>query len=185
MLDTLLKHTAGILLSSSSLDRPVEASRFDSSTWNYCNLTSVVCDKPCRSTATPSRYRRQPSSVRTGNPCEVTGTRWCRCCFDKRYSNFVIEDEGGILLVCTDNLCAIIEPKSSCSTTPKAARCRFPPMLSIFHRLHGYLPNDRISWRRSGNILCEGFLVEEDGVFAIACDEGMCDAIRRPGRFDE
>jgi hypothetical protein len=30
-----------------------------------------------------------------------------------------------------------------------------------------------------------GFVIREDGVVAFACDEGICDVIRRPERFDE
>lgn len=42
---------------------------------------------------------------------EEVRTKWGHCMLDKKYGGYVIEDEGAIVLVCTDDLCTILEEK--------------------------------------------------------------------------
>jgi hypothetical protein len=116
--------------------------------------------------------------------CEETHSNYGRCTLDKKYGGYVIEDQGVIRLVCTDDLCAIVEekdreaatiifhhPTSGVSignytvTLPETARvCSKWPSLraAALQRPHAPIV------KKYG-----GFVIEEDGVIVIACDEEM------------
>jgi hypothetical protein len=42
---------------------------------------------------------------------EEVHTKWSHSMLDKKYGGYVIEDKGAIVLVCTDELCTILEEK--------------------------------------------------------------------------
>jgi hypothetical protein len=105
-------------------------------------------------------------------------------CSKKKYGGYVIEDKGVICLVCTDELCAIVEEKDREAATitfhhpasgvktgnytvtlPETARvCSTWPSLSAaaLQRPHATIV------KKYG-----GFVIEEEGAIVIACDEKL------------
>lgn len=116
--------------------------------------------------------------------CEETRLNYGHCTLDKKYGGYVIEDKGTICLVCTDNLCAIIEEKDREAATitfhqpgsgvsignytvtlPETASvCSTWPSLraAALQRPHAAIV------RKYG-----GFVIEENGIIVVACDEAM------------
>jgi hypothetical protein len=45
--------------------------------------------------------------------CEETASKWGHCMVDEKYGGYVIEDKGTIVLVCTDELCAVLDEKGA------------------------------------------------------------------------
>ena len=123
---------------------------------------------------------------------EEVYTKWGHCTLDKKYGGYVIEDEGTIVLVCTDDLCAILEEKDREAQTitfhdrassavslanytvdipPTARICSDWPSLKA---AIVELPGSRVV-RKYG-----GFVIEEDGVVVFACDEEISEEAGRP-----
>jgi hypothetical protein len=128
--------------------------------------------------------------------CEETRLKYGHCTLDKKYGGCVIEDKGVICLVCTDNLCAMIEEKDKQAATitfhhpasgvpvgnytvtlPETARvCSDWPSLNAaaLQRPHAAIVKKYGGW-----------VIEEGGAIVIACDEGMsvrCD--ERPEQLE-
>jgi hypothetical protein len=110
---------------------------------------------------------------------------------DKKHGGYVVEDSGDIVLVCGDNLCAVLEEEdrqaqtamfydhtsSAVSLTnytvdipPSAKICSERPSLeaAIIQR-----PSSRVVEKYGG------FVVEEDGVIVFACDENISEEAGR------
>ena len=115
--------------------------------------------------------------------CEETRTKWGHCTLDKKYGGYVIEDKNTIVLVCTDDLCAVLEEKDA-----EALKITFyhPTDSSVS------LANYAVPIPESAQIVCDcpsltaaalqrphaavvkkygGVVIEEDGVVVVACDE--------------
>lgn len=103
----------------------------------------------------------------------------------------MIEDEGAIVLVCTDNLCAVLEEKDR-----QAQAIAFHDPASSNVSLANYTinmpPSAKIcsDWpslkaavmQRPGSKVVEkygGYVIEEDGVIVFACDEKMSEELGR------
>lgn len=116
--------------------------------------------------------------------CEETRSHYGHCTLDKKYGGYVIEDKGVIRLVCTEELCAIIEEKDKEAATitfhhpasgvpignytitlPGTARvCSTWPSLRAAALQR---PHDEIVKKHGG------FVIEEEGAIVIALDENM------------
>jgi len=110
---------------------------------------------------------------------------------DKKYGGYVIEDEGAIVLVCTDDLCAVLEEKDREAHTvtfhdPATSE------ISLVNYTVDIPPSAKIcsDWpslkaavmQRPGFKVVEkygGYVVEEDGVIVFACDEKMSEEVGR------
>jgi hypothetical protein len=128
--------------------------------------------------------------------CEETRSKYGQCTLDKKYGGYIIEDKGVICLVCTDNLCTIIEEKDREAATitfhhpasgvpignytvtlPETARvCSDWPSLNAaaLQQPHAAIVKKHGGW-----------VIEEEGAIVIACDEGMsvrCD--ERPEQLE-
>jgi len=102
----------------------------------------------------------------------------------QKYGGYVIEDKGAIVLVCTDSLCAMIKEKDQQAQS------------ITFHGPVGGVSvvNYTIAIPQSAKIVSDwpslraaaiqrphtsivklygGFVIEEDGIIAIACDEKL------------
>jgi hypothetical protein len=124
---------------------------------------------------------------------EEVRIKWGHCTLDKKYGGYVIEDEGSIVLLCTEDLCAVLEEKdrqaqivtfhdpasSEVSLTnytvdlPASAKiCSDWPSLeaAILQR-----PGSRVV-RKYG-----GYVIEEDDVVVFACDEKISEEADHPG----
>lgn len=110
---------------------------------------------------------------------------------DRKHGGYVIEDEGVIVLVCTDDLCAVLEEKDR-----QAQTVTFHDPATSEIRLASYTidipPSARIcsDWpslkaaivQRPGSRVVEkygGYVIEEDGVILFACDEKMSEEFGR------
>ena len=110
---------------------------------------------------------------------------------DKKYGGYVIEDEGTIGLVCTDDLCAILEEKDRQAQTvtfhdpsssavslanytveiPSSAKvCPDWPSLEA---AIGQRPGSRLVKKYGG------YVIEDEGVILFACDEKMSEEAGR------
>jgi hypothetical protein len=116
--------------------------------------------------------------------CEEAHLNYGHCMLEKKYGGYVIEDKGVICLVCTDDLCAIVAEKDREAATitfhhpasgvkignytvalPETARvCSTWPSLSAAALQRSHAP----IVKKYG-----GFVIEEDGIIVIACDEEM------------
>jgi hypothetical protein len=124
---------------------------------------------------------------------EEVRTKWGHCMLDKKYGGYVIEDEGAIVLVCTDDLCTILEEKDRQAQTitfhdpaskavslanytihipPSARICSDWPSLEAAAK---QIPGSRIVEKYGG------FVIEGDGVIVFACDEKMSEEVGRSG----
>ena len=110
---------------------------------------------------------------------------------DKKYGGYMIEDEGAIVLVCTDDLCTILEEKDRQAQTvtfydptnsavslanytidipPSAKICSDWPSLEAAAK---QMPGSRIV------AYYGGYVIEENGVIVFACDEKMSEEVGR------
>lgn len=122
---------------------------------------------------------------------EEIRTTWGHCMLDKKYGGYVIEDEGAIVLVCTDDLCAVLEEKDR-----QAQAVTFHDPASSAVSLANYIveipssakicsdwPSLEAAIRQlHGSRLVEeygGFVIEEAGVILFACDEKMSEEVGR------
>jgi hypothetical protein len=128
--------------------------------------------------------------------CEEARLNYGHCMLNSKYGGYVFEDKGVIRLVCTDNLCAIIDEKSKEASTvrfhhpasgvkisnytvtlPDTARVvsEWTSLrAAVFERPHAPLVEKYGGW-----------VIEEEGVVVIACDEEMsrnCD--ERPEQLE-
>jgi hypothetical protein len=103
---------------------------------------------------------------------------------EKKYGGYVIEDKGVIRLVCTDSLCAIVSEKDKEAATitfhhptsgVQIGNYKFP--LPETARVCSKWPSLRAAalQRPHAPIVKKygGFVIEEDGVVVIACDEEL------------
>lgn len=116
--------------------------------------------------------------------CEETRLHWGHTALLAKYGGYVIEDKGGIVLVCTASLCAIIEEKDR-----EAQKITFHHPSSGVSLAHytvqipgtASVCSDWPSLRaavlqRPGCPLTRkygGWVIEEDGIVVIACDEQL------------
>lgn len=122
---------------------------------------------------------------------EEVHTKWGHCVLDKKYGGYVIEDEGAIVLVCTDDLCTVLEEKDR-----EAQTVTFHDPVSSTVSLANYTidipPSAKIcaDWpsleaaivQQPGSRIVEkygGYVIEEDGVILFACDENMSEEVGR------
>jgi hypothetical protein len=125
---------------------------------------------------------------------EEVRTKWSHCMLDKKYGGYVIEDEGAIVLVCSDDLCTVLEEKDRQAQTitfhdpaskglslanytvdipPSAKVCSDWPSLEAAAK---QMPGSRLVAKYGG------YVIEEDGVVVFACDEKMS---AEAGRSDD
>jgi hypothetical protein len=103
---------------------------------------------------------------------------------EKKYGGYVIEDKGVIRLICTDSLCAIVSEKDKEAATitfhhptsgVQIGNYKFP--LPETARVCSKWPSLRAAalQRPHAPIVKKygGFVIEEDGVVVIACDEEL------------
>jgi hypothetical protein len=126
---------------------------------------------------------------------EAVHTKWSHCMLDKKYGGYVIEDKGAVVLVCTDELCTVLEEKDR-----QAQIVTFHDPASDPVSLASYTVNIPLSakicsdWpsleaaivRRPGCRVVKkygGFVIEEDGVVLFACDEKMSEEVSRSGEL--
>jgi hypothetical protein len=129
--------------------------------------------------------------------CEEARLNYGHCMLNPKYSGYVFEDKGVIRLVCTDNLCAIIDEKSK-----EASTVTFHHPAACGVQIGNYtvtLPDTaRVvsEWTSLRAAVLErlrslpvkkygGWVIEEEGVVVIACDEEMsrkCD--ERPEQLE-
>ncbi|KAM0718752.1 hypothetical protein Q7P37_005823 [Cladosporium fusiforme] len=115
--------------------------------------------------------------------CKETRMYWGHCTVDRKYGGYVIEDKCQIVLVCTDELCAVLEEKdkeamkitfhkpgdASISNytvpIPESARiCSDWPSLQAAAMQRPHVP----IVKKYG-----GFVMEEGGTIVIALDDEM------------
>lgn len=110
---------------------------------------------------------------------------------DKKYGGYVIEDKGAIVLVCTNDLSAILKEKDRQAQTvtfydptnsavslanytvdipPSAKICSDWPSLEAAAK---QMPGSRLVAKYGG------YVIEEDGVVVFACDEKMSGEVGR------
>lgn len=116
--------------------------------------------------------------------CEETRLNYGYCTLDKKYGGYVIEDRGVIALVCTDELCAIIEEKDKEAATitfhqpaSGVAIGNYTVTLPEIARVCSTWPSLRAAAVQRPHVPIVkkygGFVIEEDGAIVIACDEDM------------
>lgn len=128
--------------------------------------------------------------------CEEVRTNWPHTCLEKDHGGYIIRDQGQIVLICTDELCTILdqkdqearkvtfhEPNSGVSLSnytvdipPSAKVCSDWPSLeaAVLQR-----PGSKVLQKHGG------FVIEENGLIVIACDEKMSvEVARHPEEFD-
>jgi hypothetical protein len=117
--------------------------------------------------------------------CTQKDSHWNNKLLEERYGGYVVEVDGTIVLACTDELCAVVdekskglhdftfyEPGSGVSISnytiemPASARIcsTWPSLMEAAVRR----PNAGVE-RKYG-----GYVIEVEGVVAVACDEGLC-----------
>lgn len=125
--------------------------------------------------------------------------KWPDSVLDKKYGGYVIEDNNTVVLACTDNLCTILEEKDKEAMTitfhdpanlpsdvsianytvpiPESARIvsKYPSLeAAALQRPHAPIV------KKYG-----GYVIEEDGIIVIACDDNMSGEIEtHPGCLD-
>lgn len=122
---------------------------------------------------------------------EEVHTKWSHCMLDEKYGGYVIEDEGAIVLVCTDDLCALLEEKDK-----RAQAVTFYDLASSAVSLANYtveIPDSAeicSDWpsleaavdEQPGVKVVEnygGYIIEEDGMIVVACDEKISEEAGR------
>jgi hypothetical protein len=116
--------------------------------------------------------------------CEEAHLNYGHCMLERKYGGYVIEDKGVIRLVCTDSLCAIVSEKDKEAATitfhhptsgVQIGNYKFP--LPETARVCSKWPSLRAAalQRPHAPIVKKygGFVIEEDGVVVIACDEEL------------
>lgn len=124
---------------------------------------------------------------------------WPDSVLDKKYGGYVIEENNTVVLACTDNLCTILEEKDKEAMTitfhdpaslpsgvsiqkytvpiPESARIvsKYPSLeAAALQRPHASIV------KKYG-----GYVIEEDGMIVIACDDQMSSEIEmHPGCLD-
>ena len=129
--------------------------------------------------------------------CTQKGEHWDDKLLEERYGGYVVEVDGIIVLACTDELCAVVDEKSR---GIREFTFHEPGSGVVISNYNIDMPaTARIctTWQslveaavRSPNAGVEkkygGYVIEVDGVVAIACDEGLCANIEsHPWVLDE
>lgn len=122
---------------------------------------------------------------------EEVRTRWGHCMLDKKYGGYVIEDGGAVALVCTDDLCAVLEEKdrqaqaitfhdpASSNVSLASYTINMPPSAKI---CSDWPSLEAAVMQRPGSRVVGkygGYVIEEDGVVLFACDEKMSEEVGR------
>jgi hypothetical protein len=116
--------------------------------------------------------------------CEEAQSNYGHCMLNPKYGGYVFEEEGVIRLVCTDNLCAIIDDKDKEAST-----------ITFHSPASGVkIGNYTVALPDSARVVTEwtslraaamqrphtppvkkygGWVIEEGGAIVIACDEEM------------
>jgi hypothetical protein len=129
--------------------------------------------------------------------CEETASKWGHCMVDKKYGGYVIEDKGTIVLVCTDELCAVLEEKDAeaskitfhLPTAPGISTANYTVAIPDTARVVTTFPSlEAAALQRPHNPIVKkygGAVIEVDGKIVIACDEELSDAVvSHPGSLD-
>lgn len=129
--------------------------------------------------------------------CTQKGEHWDDKLLEEKYGGYVVEVDGAIILACTDDLCAVVDEKSrglreftfhepgsgvaiSDYTIDMPASARicttWPSLVEAAVRR----PKAGVEKKYGG------YVIEVDGVVAIACAEGLCtDIDSHPWVLDE
>jgi hypothetical protein len=122
---------------------------------------------------------------------EEVHTKWSHSMLDKKYGGYVIEDKGAIVLVCTDELCTILEEKDRQAQTvtfhdpasDAVSLANYTVDIPLSARICSDWPSlEAAVVQRPGCRIVEkygGFVIEEDGVVVFACDEKMSEEVGR------
>jgi hypothetical protein len=116
--------------------------------------------------------------------CEEARSNYGHCMLNPKYGGYVFEEEGVIRLVCTDDLCAIIDEKDKEAST-----------ITFHHPTSGVnIGNYTVALPDTARVVTEwtslraaamerpnapvvkrygGWVIEEEGAIVIACDEEM------------
>jgi hypothetical protein len=129
--------------------------------------------------------------------CEETATKWGHCMVDKKYGGYVIEDNGAIVLVCTTNLCAVLEEKGAeaskitfhLPTAPGISTANYTVAIPESARIVTTFPSlEAAALQRFWTPVVKkygGVVIEEGGEIVIACGEQMSrDVEEHPGCLD-
>jgi hypothetical protein len=129
--------------------------------------------------------------------CTQKGEHWDDKLLEEKYGGYVVEVDDTVVLACTDELCAVVdekskglreftfyEPGSGVNTSnytidmPASARiCTTWPSL-----VEAAVQRPKAGVEKKYG----GYVIEVDGVVAIACDEGLCADIElHPWVLDE
>lgn len=115
---------------------------------------------------------------------EEVRIHWGHTCLEKDYGGYIIRDQDHIVLVCTDDLCKILEQKDQEAQTitfhepgSGVPISNYTVGLPSSAKVCSTWPSLRaaVLQRPGAKVLQKygGFVIEEDGVLVIACDEQM------------
>lgn len=119
------------------------------------------------------------------------------CMLDKKYGGYVIEDKGAIVLVCTDDLCAVLEEKDRQAQTVtfhdpasgKVSLANYTIVIPPSAKICSDWPSlEAAIAQRPGSLVVKkygGCVIEEDGVVLFACDEKMSEEVSRSDELVE
>jgi hypothetical protein len=129
--------------------------------------------------------------------CTQKGKHWDDKLLEERYGGYVVEVDGAIVPACTDDLCAVADEKSRGlreftfhEPGSGVAISNYTIDMPAFTRICTTWPSLVEAAMRRPNAGVEkkygGYVIEVDGVIAIACDEGLCaDIESHPWVLDE
>lgn len=128
--------------------------------------------------------------------CNQVRINWPHTCLEKDYGGYIIRDQGRIVLVCSEDLCTFLEQKDQeaqgvtfhepgSGVSLSNYTVDIPPpakVCSDWPSLHA-----AVSQRPGSKVLQKygGFVIEENGLIVIACDEKMSvEVARHPEELD-
>ena len=129
--------------------------------------------------------------------CTQKGEHWDDKLLEERYGGYVVEVGGAIVLACIDKLCAVVDEKSKglreftfYEPGSGVAISNYTIEMPASARICTTWPSLVEAAVRRPNAVVEkkygSYVIEVDGVVAIACDEGLCaDIESHPWVLDE
>lgn len=117
--------------------------------------------------------------------CAETRTNWPHSVLRKKHGGYVIEDHNAIVLVCTADLCAILEEKDRAAqqitfhdpASGNVSVANYTVALPSSAKVCSDWPSLRAAAMRWPEKRVErkygGFVIEEDGVVVVACNEKL------------
>ncbi|KAM0701454.1 hypothetical protein Q7P35_011816 [Cladosporium inversicolor] len=117
--------------------------------------------------------------------CTRKGEHWDDKLLEEKYGGYVVEVDGTIVLACTDDLCAVVDEKSKGlreftfhEPGSGVAISNYTIDMPASARICTTWPSLVEAAVRRPDVGVEkkygGYVIEVDGVVAIACDEGLC-----------